>query len=113
MKTSLFLRFAGVVLLTVLVVLTPRVDATTTQMPGSMRVQRANLRDTLVNGLRVSAPEDKAFIDVIVKDVEKGRLPEKLVYAAFRWARKKYPEHPFPYFVQALLALIKRAGIKL
>lgn len=72
-----------------------------------------SLGDTLTNGLRVTRQDQQDLIDRVVRYVNHGQLPASLVYASFRWARKRYPDHPFPYFVQALRVLAKRYDIDL
>ena len=71
------------------------------------------LREQLIKGLKVTRPQEEAFVDHVVLLVGKGKLPVSLVYAAFRWARRRRPDYPFPYFTSAIRALAKRNKIEI
>ena len=67
---------------------------------------------TIKAGLRTAAPEENGFVDYVVRLVEEGRLPARLVLSTFHWARKK-PKHRFQYFRRALIIRAARIGIRL
>ena len=73
-------------------------------------VKSANLQEQLEKGLRARLPQEFAFIDRVVKMVEKGKLPLDLVRSTFDWARDKRP-YPFPYFERGLKKRAARIGI--
>jgi hypothetical protein len=62
--------------------------------------------------LRPPTPQDEAFIDRIVKKVQRGKLPADLVDSTLDWARKKN-KHRFNYFKQALILRAEQQGITL
>jgi hypothetical protein len=72
----------------------------------------ANLKDTLLFGLRPRTPTEQAFIDTVVAKVNAGQLPLEMVIGTFRWARPKQP-YPFPFFERALKDRAAKAGISL
>lgn len=69
-----------------------------------------DLQTTLEMGLRARRPEEFAFIGRVVKMVEDGDLPLKLVKGTFNWARKKRP-YPYPYFERSLKLQAAKRGI--
>jgi hypothetical protein len=73
----------------------------------------ADLKDTLVAGLRATRPEEIAWINHVVEKVEQGRLPLPLVLSTFKWARNRHPSYPFPYFKRGLKVRSARLGIPL
>ncbi len=73
----------------------------------------ADLRDTLVNGLRATRPEEIAWLDQVVAKVQENRLPLPLVLSTFKWARNRHPSYPFPYFKRGLKVRAARLGIPL
>jgi hypothetical protein len=78
-----------------------------------VKVDLEALREQLVKGLKVTRPPEEEFIDHILVLVGKNELPVSLVYAAFRWARRRRPDYPFPYFVSAIKALAKKNKIEI
>lgn len=75
-------------------------------------VEIANLKDQLTFGLRARLPNEHAFIALVVKRVEAGKLPLDVVMSTFQWARRKRP-YPFPYFESALRLRAARKEIPL
>lgn len=88
------------------------VVATPEQSVNSEKKAKA-LRNTLVSGLRAVRDDQKRFIDHIVEMVAEKKLPQSVVYAAFRWSRKQRPDYPFPYFKYSVRELAKRKGINI
>jgi hypothetical protein len=77
------------------------------------RVDLNALREQLTKGLKVTRPEEERFVNHIVMLVGKNKLPVSLVYAAFRWSRRRRPDYPFPYFASAIKALAKKNKIEI
>ena len=68
--------------------------------------------ETLKVALRATTDEQARFIDDVVEKVEKGDVPEKMLYAAYRYAMKREPGRRVFYFRLCLVELAKRAGLK-
>jgi hypothetical protein len=66
--------------------------------------------DMMKKILRTSTPDDDAFINRVVKQVDKGTLPADLVNSTFIWARRK-SKNRFQYFKQALILRASQQGI--
>ncbi len=115
MKNGVLILMLGSVVLGGLLIRVPETHAAVSagQSMGTHDITVPDLRDTLTNGLRATRQDQRDFIDRVVRYVERGKIPAALVYASFRWARKRYPDHPFPYFVQALRQLAKRYHVYL
>lgn len=73
----------------------------------------ATLQDQLVNRLRATTPERRAFIGEVLKKVDEGKLDRKLVLAVQRYAVRKNPQFPFPYFERAIRFLAEKRGVSL
>ncbi len=71
------------------------------------------LEDQLINGLRVTTPGQRAFVQLVVLRVNQGRLPRAMVNLVYEWAIKRNPSVPFPYFQIALRILSRKRGISL
>ena len=70
----------------------------------------ATLKEQLESGLRARRPEEFAFINRVVTQVDNGQLPRSLVKGTFQWARRKKP-YPYPFFERALKIRAARLGI--
>jgi hypothetical protein len=66
--------------------------------------------ETMKRILKPPTPDDSAFIDRIVKMVQRGKLPADLVDTTLKWARKK-SKHRFHYFKQGLIVRAADRGI--
>lgn len=73
----------------------------------------APLADQLKNGLRVVAPDQMQFVQVVVAYVEMGKIPRAMVNLVYKWALERNPRVPFPYFQFAMKVLAKRRGVNL
>lgn len=71
------------------------------------------LRLQLRNGLRVFLPEQEAFLETVLAQVQAGRLPRSMVNMVYVWAKRRNAKVPFPYFEFALRALADRRGVTL
>lgn len=81
------------------------------QFRGSGRV--ASLSDQLKSGLKARREVEFKFIADVVKLVETGKLPVKLVIETMPYARKKPTRHPLQYFQRALALRAARLGVKI
>ena len=79
----------------------------------SGEVDKEQLRKQLEQGLRVTRPDQKAYIDRVVTLVDEKKLPLAMVYGVYKWARKRRPDLPFPYFRRALDGLAKKIGVEI
>ncbi len=79
------------------------------QFRGSGRV--ASLKDQLNSGLKTRRDVEKQFIDNVVRLVQTGKLPVKLVVETMQYARKKPTKHPFQYFQRALALRAARLNV--
>ena len=80
--------------------------------PDILAGKTAGLKDRLERGLKARRPSEFQFIGRVVKLVEVGRLPIRLVNDTFFWARSRR-SHPFQYFEAALRLRAKRLGIEI
>ncbi len=67
---------------------------------------------TIKAALRTATPEDKGFVEKVVRLMNKGKLPRPLVEITFDWARRKNA-HRFEYFKQALTIQATKLGYSL
>jgi len=74
--------------------------------------QTSDLKELLEKDLRARRPEEFAFINKVIKLVDKGALPYSMVSGTYIWARKKRP-HPFQYFQYAMRERAGRIGVEL
>ncbi len=68
---------------------------------------------TMKAALRTTTVEEAGFIDYVLTQVKKGRLPADLVDSTFQWARKKPYKHRFQYFKRGLVVRAASIGIKI
>jgi hypothetical protein len=73
----------------------------------------AGLADRLKTGLRVKAPRDVRFIETVVRRVEEGRLPEKLVDSTYLYAVRRGKKYPFPAFEHVIRLQADKLGVPL
>jgi hypothetical protein len=71
------------------------------------------LKQALEKGLKARRPSEFAFIRLVVKKVEQGALPRKMVERTFLWARNNKQPYPMPYFERALQIQAKKLGVDL
>lgn len=72
-----------------------------------------SLTDQLSKGLRATTPQQLAFVQVVVTNVDNGKLSRGMVNLVYKWALERNPRYPFPYFQYALTELSKRRGVVL
>lgn len=71
------------------------------------------LEEQLVNTLRATTEDRKAFIHLVVQYVDAGTLDRRMVVAIQRYAQRKNPSFPFPYFERAMRFEAEKLGITL
>ncbi len=72
-----------------------------------------SLEEQLINVLRATSEERKAFIRLIVQYVDAGTFDRRMVVAIQRYAQRKNPQFPFPYFERAMRFEAEKRGITL
>jgi len=72
-----------------------------------------DLKEQLEKALKARRPSDYAFIAKVVKQIETGRLPRKLVDQTMGYARSKNQQYPFIYFEFALKKQAEKIGVSL
>ncbi len=73
----------------------------------------ATLEEQLINRLRATTDDRKAYIRLIVDHVNAGRIESRLVIAIQRYSIRKNPGFPFPYFERAMRFEAGKRGIDL
>ncbi|NND98643.1 MAG: hypothetical protein HKN47_15080 [Pirellulaceae bacterium] len=73
----------------------------------------ATLEEQLTNRLRATTRQQRGYVQFVVAEVKKGRLDFRLVVAIERYALKRKPDYPFPFFEQALRHEAAKRGVKL
>ena len=80
--------------------------------PLSSSIDRtATLEEQLVNRLRATRVEQRAYIKYIVGLTKEGRLDTKLVVAIERYAIRRNGHYPFPFFERALKYEANKRGL--
>lgn len=69
------------------------------------------LRAQLERGLRISRPDQALVVERVIKLVKSGDLSLQTVNAAYKYARKRRPSYPFPYFERTLRAIAAQEGV--
>jgi len=72
-----------------------------------------SLKQALEKGLKARRPSEFKFIQLVIKKVEEGKLPVKMVERTFLWARRQQQEFPMPYFEKAMQIQAKKLGVDL
>lgn len=73
----------------------------------------ATLSDQLVNRLRATTDERQSFVREVVRRTEIGELDRGLVLAVQRYAIRRNPEFPFPFFEKAIRFEAAKRGVSL
>ena len=73
----------------------------------------ATLEEQLINQLRATTDDRKAYVRLVVQLSNNGRLDPRLVLAIQRYAVRKNPQFPFPYFERAMRFEAEKRGIEL
>ncbi len=73
----------------------------------------ATLDEQLINRLRATTDVQEVYLRYIVKLVDQEKLEPRLVLAIERYARRRNPRYPFPYFERALRYEADKRGVTL
>ena len=72
-----------------------------------------SLEDQLVNRLRATSVEQRAYLKFLVQQVRDGRLDIKMVVAVERYALRRRQDYPFPFFERAMKVQAQKQGVVL
>ncbi|MEO1526020.1 MAG: hypothetical protein AAFX06_11330 [Planctomycetota bacterium] len=109
MKPSVLL--SCVFALTVLLGGECQAQITTPQILSAQTNKRATIEDYLINRLRATTDDQKAYVREILQLVDQRRLDLKLVLALQRRARAKRPHFPLPIFEQTIRFEGRKRGV--
>ena len=73
----------------------------------------ATLEEQLINQLRATTEDRKAYIRLVVQLVNSGQFEQRYLLAIERYAIRKNPQFPFPYFERAMRFEADKRGIEL
>ena len=73
----------------------------------------ATLEEQLTNRLRATRQDQIAYVKFVVEKVRVGKLDTKLVVAVEKYALRRNPHYPFPYFERALRFEAGKRGVPL
>ena len=76
-------------------------------------VRTATLEEQLTNRLRAVREEQREYIRLIVRQVERKKLEVRLVFAVERYAIRRNPQYPFPFFERAIRYEAAKRGVSL
>jgi hypothetical protein len=80
---------------------------------GQPRARVASLEQQLINRLKATTPTQQDYIRYVIRQVEDQKLDVKLVIAIERYAVRRYPKWPFPFFERAIRFEAAKRGIAL
>lgn len=72
-----------------------------------------SLEDQLKTGLKARRPEEVEFIEDVVRAVNAGALPRKVVESTYIWAVRRRQTWPYPAFERALRIRADLLGVNL
>lgn len=113
MRNGLLILAVGMLILAGFSGVTPTLQSATGNGVDTDTRTDSDLYTTLVNTLRAVRPDQRAWVARVVRFVDSGQLPKASVVSAMRWARKRHPQYPYPYFVQAARVIARRYHIAL
>ena len=73
----------------------------------------ATLEEQLINQLRATTEDRKAYIRLVVQLVNSGQFEQRYLLAIERYAIRKNSQFPFPYFERAMRFEADKRGIEL
>lgn len=93
-----------VVVLVLALTATPVVvgQITSPRVLSSSRSTSATLEEQLLNRLKATRDDQRAYIKHVVALTKTGKLEQKLVVAVERYALRRNSKYPFPFFERAL-----------
>ncbi len=71
------------------------------------------IEEQLINRLRATREDQRAYLRFVVKQVNQGKLDLKLVIAMEHYAIRRRPDFPFPIFERIMRFQAERYGIEL
>ncbi|TWU35180.1 hypothetical protein [Novipirellula artificiosorum] len=86
---------------------------TTPQMLSIRQDRYATLEDQLINRLHATTEQQRAYLRYVVKQVEAGKLELRLVVAVERYALRRNPRFPLPFFERAMKVQAAKEGVPL
>ena len=92
---------------------TASAQITTPRVLSAVPDRFANLEEQLVNRLKATTRERRGYLNFVVNQVRIGKLDSRIVVAIERYARRRNPEFPFPFFERALRFESAKRGIAL
>lgn len=75
---------------------------TSPRILSSSRSNSATLEEQLLNRLKATRDDQRAYIKHVVALTKTGKLEQKLVVAVERYALRRNAKYPFPFFERAL-----------
>ncbi len=75
--------------------------------------QVATLEEQLINRLRATTEEQQSYIRLIVTKTEQGLFDQGRILAIERYAIKRNPRFPFPFFERVMQFESQRTGVYL
>ena len=73
----------------------------------------ATLDEQLINRLRATTDERQTYLRIIAAKTEQGVFDQRRILAIERFAMKRNPNFPFPYFERAMRNEAERLGVYL
>jgi len=75
---------------------------TSPRILSSGRSNSANLEEQLINRLRATRDDQRAYVKHVVALTKTGKLERRLLVAVERYAIRRNSQYPFPFFERAL-----------
>jgi len=92
---------------------TSQAQLTTRRVMSATDDKVASLDEQLINQLRATTEDRKAFIRMVVLLVDQERFEKGHLIAIQRYAMRRNPDFPFPYFERAMRFEAEKVGITL
>ena len=73
----------------------------------------ATLQEQLVNRLRATRNDQKGYLSHVIRLVRQGKVDRGLVIALERYALRRNPSYPFPFFERAMKYECGKRGVSL
>ena len=92
---------------------TSHAQLTTRRVTSATENKVATLDEQIINQLRATTEDRKAFIRMVVLLVDQERFEKGHLIAIQRYAMRRNPDFPFPYFERAMRFEAEKVGITL
>ncbi|EMI22423.1 secreted protein [Rhodopirellula maiorica SM1] len=86
-------------------------QVTVPRMLSATTDRSATLEEQLTNRLRATSEEQRAYLRFVVLKVKEGKLDLRLVVAVERYALRRRPDFPFPFFERAMKVQAAKYGV--